>query len=148
MLQEGLDAPNFMLRCTSGRYHSLMEFFGKKIVLYFYPKDETSGCVTEANGFKEDYVSIRKKNAVIIGVSPDGVQSHIIFKEKYKLPFMLLSDYNFEASKKYDAVKKFLGFNTKKIKRMTYIIDEKGKIMKIFPDVNASGHSKEILSLL
>lgn len=148
MLEEGMDAPNFSLKCTNGSYHNLMEFFGKKIVLYFYPEDDTSNCTTEANGFKDDYKAIREKNAVIIGISPDGVQSHILFKEKHKLPFMLLSDYNFEAAKRYDVMKKVLGFRTKKIKRTTFVINENGKIMKIFPEVNVSNHSKEILNLL
>lgn len=148
MLQEGMSAPSFSLKCTNGSYHSLIEFFGKKVVLYFYPKDDTSNCTIEANGFKEDYKAIREKNTIIIGISPDNLQSHILFKEKHKLPFMLLSDYNFEAARKYDVMKKILGIRTKKIKRTTFIIDERGKIMKIFPEVNVSNHSKEILNLL
>lgn len=147
MLQEGTDAPNFSLRCTNGNFHNLSEFLGKKIVLYFYPKDETSNCTTEACGFRDDYADIRNKNTVIIGVSPDPVLSHISFKEHHKLPFMLLSDSEFKAAKKYEVLKHFLGFN-KKIVRTTFLINEIGKITKIFSDINPSNHSKEILNLL
>ncbi|MEK6936580.1 MAG: peroxiredoxin [Nanoarchaeota archaeon] len=148
MLKEGDFAPNFVLKCTEGNYHSLYSFLGKKVVVYFYPKDDTPGCTKEAHGFKEDYKEIRRKNAIIIGISADGVDSHLNFKKKHELPFMLLSDPDYIVAKKYEVLKKFLGFNLKKIKRMTFLIDEKGKIMKIFNEVNPEGHSKEILSLL
>lgn len=148
MLREGDFAPNFMLKCTEGSYHSLYSFLGKKVILYFYPKDDTSGCIKEANGFKEDYKEIRGKNAIIIGVNADNIESHINFKEKYKLPFMLLSDPDYITSKKYDVMKKILGFRVKKVNRKTFIIDERGKIVKVFNEVNTENHSKEILNLL
>jgi len=147
MLNEGMDAPNFSLRCTNGNFHNLSEFLGKKVVLYFYPKDETSNCTTEACGFRDDYKEIRNKNTVIIGISPDPLISHIGFKQRHNLPFMLLSDSEFKAAKKYEILKSFLGFK-KKVMRATFLIDERGKIIKIFSDVNVSSHSKEILNLL
>ena len=148
MLNEGIDAPNFSLRCTNGNYHNLAEFLGKKVILYFYPRDDTSGCTTEACGFRDEYKNIRNKNTVIIGISPDSVISHIGFKEKYHLPFMLLSDPEYLAARKYDILKSFLGFKIKKIIRSTFLIDEKGKIIKAFPEVNVSTHSKELLNLI
>ena len=147
MLKEGLDAPNFVLKCTNGNFHNLAEFLGKKVVLYFYPKDDTTNCTAEACGFRDDYNEIRNKNAVIIGISPDSLISHVGFKQKYKLPFMILSDPEFKAAKKYEVLKSFLGFNNKII-RSTFVIDEKGKIIKAFSEVNVSSHSKEILNLL
>ncbi len=147
MLKEGYYAPNFALKCTNGNFHSLSEFSGKKIVLYFYPRDDTPGCTKEACGFRDDYKEIRNKNAIIIGVSADSEISHVSFKEKFHLPFMLLSDKDYSAARKYCVLKSFLGLR-KKIKRSTFLIDENGKIMKIFHDVNASAHSKEILELL
>ena len=148
MLKEGDYAPNFALKCTSGNYHNISEFLGKKIVLFFYPKDNTSNCTIESCGFRDDYKDIRLKNTIIIGVSPDGVQSHINFKEQHKLPFMLLSDQDYSAAKKYEVLRKVLGFRTKQIIRSTFIIDESGKINKVFSNVNVLGHSKEILSYL
>ena len=148
MLKEGDFAPNFLLKCTEGSYHSLYSFLGKRVVIYFYPKDDTPGCTKEACGFRDDYKEIRGKNTVIIGISADNIDSHINFKEKHKLPFMLLSDPDYVAARKYCALKNFLGFNLRKIKRCTFVVDEKGKIMKIFNDLNVDSHSKEILDLL
>ncbi len=148
MLKEGDFAPNFSLKCTNGNYHSLSDFLGKKVVLYFYPRDDTPGCTKEACNFKEDYKEIRNKNAVIIGISADSTDSHINFKQKYGLQFMLLSDLEYRTAKKYEVLRKILGIRTKNIKRSTFIIDEKGKIMKIFPEVSIDTHSKEILNLL
>ncbi len=148
MLKEGDFAPNFFLKCTQGNYHSLNSFLGKKVILYFYPKDDTPFCTKEACGFRDDYKEIRRKNAVIIGISADSISSHINFKERHKLPFMLLSDSEYNTAKRYNALKRFLGFNLKKIRRCTFIIDEQGKIIKTFSDVNVDSHSKEILNLL
>lgn len=148
MLKKGDFAPNFILKCTEGNYHSLYSFLGKKVVIYFYPKDDTPGCTKEAHGFKQDYKEIRRKNTIIIGISADGIDSHINFKEQHKLPFMLLSDPEYTVAKKYGAVKKFLGFKLKRIKRCTFVVDEKGKVIDVFNDVNPENHSKEILNLL
>ena len=148
MLKEGDFAPNFLLKCTEGSYHSLYSFLGKRVVIYFYPKDDTPGCTKEACGFREDYKEIRGKDTIIIGISADNIDSHINFKEKHKLPFMLLSDPDYIVARKYGALKNFFGFNLKKIKRCTFVVDEKGKIMKIFNDLNVDSHSKEILDLL
>lgn len=148
MLNFGDIAPNFSLKCTNGNYHSLYDFLGKKVIIYFYPKDDTPGCTKEACNFKQDYKEIRSKNAVIIGISAGNVDSHIKFKQKYGLPFMLLSDSEYKVAKKYDVLKKVFGIRIKKIKRVTFVIDEEGKLLKIFPEVNIDAHSKEILDLL
>ncbi len=148
MLKEGDFAPNFMLKCTEGNYHSLYSFLGKKVIIYFYPKDETSGCIKEALGFKEDYKDIRRKKAIILGINADSIDSHIKFKENHKLPFVLLSDSNYIVAKKYGALRKILGISLKKIKRCTFVVDEKGKIIKVFNEVNTDTHSKDVLNSL
>lgn len=147
MLKEGDKAPDFTLIADTGEKISLSKFKGKKIVLYFYPKDNTSGCTAEACDFRDNLKVFNKKNVVVIGVSKDSIESHKKFKEKYKLPFLLLSDETLDVLKSYGVWKektlygkKFMG-----VERTTFIIDEDGKIEKIFPKVKVKGHIEEII---
>ena len=146
MLQEGDTAPDFELKDTDGNTVRLSDFRGKKVVLYFYPKDNTPGCTIETCSFRDDLQKFKAKNTVILGFSLDNSSSHKKFAEKYKLPFKLLCGTK-EIAEKYGAYanKGIFGWG---IKRITYIIDEKGKVAKIFQKVNPLGHSKEILELL
>ena len=143
MLQEGDTAPEFELKDTDGKAVKMSDFRGKKVVLYFYPKDNTAGCTIEACSFRDDLLKFKAKNAVILGFSLDDSSSHKKFAEKYKLPFTLLVGTK-EVAEKYGAYgnKGIFGWG---IKRTTYIIDEKGKVAGVFQRVKAIGHSKEIL---
>jgi len=147
MLKPGDKAPDFSLINDEGNKVSLKDFKGKKVILYFYPKDDTSGCTKEACSFRDNIKIINKKNAVVIGVSKDDTKSHQKFKKKYDLPFTLLSDENLEMLKKYDVWKEKSMYGKKYmgIERTTYIIDEKGKIQDIFNKVKVDGHTDEVL---
>ncbi len=131
----------------SGEKISLKDYKGKKVVLYFYPKDMTSGCTQEACDFRDNIKKIEKKNAVIIGVSPDDNKSHNKFKDKYELPFTLLSDETKEMLNDYGVwqEKSMYGRKYMGVVRTTFIIDEKGKIEKIYEKVKVPGHIEEIL---
>lgn len=150
MLKVGDKATNFTLVSDNGKEVSLKDFKGKKVILYFYPKDDTSGCTAEACSFRDNINIIEKRNAVVIGVSKDNTASHKKFKEKYNLPFKLLSDENLKMLKDYDVWKEksMYGKNYMGIERTTYIIDEKGKIKDIFNKVKVDGHVDEILEKL
>lgn len=149
MLKEGSKAPAFNLKDQDGKTHKLSDYKGKKVVLYFYPKDNTPGCTKEACAFNDNLAKLKKK-AIIFGVSADSVESHKKFADKYGLKFPLLSDPDKEMLKKYEAwgKKKFMGKEYKGINRITYIIDEQGKIMKAFPKVKPAEHPEEILETL
>lgn len=149
-LKIGDKAPEFSLPDQEGKTHSLKDYKGKKVVLYFYPKDDTPGCTKEACNFRDDYTKIKKLGAIILGVSKDKVSSHKKFSEKYELPFPLLSDESTEMIKSYDAwkPKKFMGREFLGVVRITYIIDEKGKISHVFPQVKPDVHSKEVIAAL
>jgi peroxiredoxin Q/BCP len=135
-------APEFSLMDERGLPVSLKDYHGKNIVvLYFYPKDFTSGCTTEACSFRDDYKLYKEKGAVVIGVSLDSVESHSKFSEKYALPFTILSDKSKEVAKAYGV----LGTGGFLTKRVTFIIDKNGKITHIFPKVDVKQHSKEVL---
>ncbi len=146
-LKIGQKAPAFKLPSTDGRIHSLNDFAGKKIVLYFYPKDMTPGCTTEACLFRDNYSELQKRGAVILGISADSIQSHQKFVDKHKLPFLLLSDQNREVSKAYGVWKQksFLGKKYFGIERSTFIINEEGKIKTIFRKIKVAGHIEEVL---
>jgi peroxiredoxin Q/BCP len=150
MLAEGTVAPDFTLAADGGGEVSLSDYRGKKVVLYFYPKDNTSGCTTEACNFRDDYSEILAAGAAVIGVSPDSVKSHDNFKSKYTLPFVLLSDPEHEVAEAYGAwgEKKMYGRTYMGIIRSTYIIDEEGFIVKVFPKVRPKNHSQEVLAEL
>ncbi|MEA2077513.1 MAG: thioredoxin-dependent thiol peroxidase [Candidatus Marinimicrobia bacterium] len=140
-------APNFKLEDADGKNYSLEQYRGKRVVLYFYPKDDTPGCTKEACAFRDDYKVYTDNDIVIIGVSADNPKSHKKFAEKYKLPFILLSDSKREVLKSYDAwgEKNLYGKITIGLIRKTFLIDKKGKIVKIYPRVRVNGHSDAIL---
>ncbi len=144
MLQINTIAPNFKLKNYKGEEYTLSQFKGKKVVLYFYPKNNTSGCTTQALEFKNVYDQFQKKNVVIIGISKDSLDSHQQFQKKYDFPFILLSDPSTETIQKYDVwkEKKLYGKTYMGVVRTTYIIDEQGVIIwaqeKVNPKTNAS----------
>lgn len=150
MLKENDKAPNFSLISDEGKKINLKDFKGKKVILYFYPKDNTSGCTKEACSFRDSIKIFKKNNAVVIGISKDDISSHKKFKEKYNLPFNLLSDESLETIKDYGVWKEknMYGKKYMGIERTTFIIDEKGIIRKIYPKVKVLGHIEEILNEL
>jgi len=150
MPEEGKKAPDFKLKNQNGKTISLNDFKGKNVVLYFYPKDDTSGCTAEACSFRDDFPKFEKTDAVILGVSPDSVESHKKFEKKYNLNFDLLSDENKVVLEKYDVWKEknMYGRKYMGVVRTTYIIDPDGKIKKIFNKVKVNGHNKEVLEAL
>jgi peroxiredoxin Q/BCP len=144
-LKIGDKAPDFSLLDEQGRPVSLKDYLGKNVVvLYFYPKDFTSGCTTEACSFRDSYKPYREKGAVVIGVSLDSVESHKKFSEKYALPFTILSDNRKEVAKAYGV----LGTGGLMAKRATFIIDKDGTIARIFPKVDVKNHSEQVLQAL
>jgi thioredoxin-dependent peroxiredoxin len=150
MLEVGKKAPSFKLKNQDGKVISLSDLKGKKVVLYFYPKDDTPGCTKEASAFRDEFPKFGGLNAVILGVSPDSAESHKKFIAKYKLPFDLLSDENKEVLQKYEVWKEKNNYGKKYmgVERTTYIIDENGLITKIFNHVKVEGHSAAIREAL
>jgi thioredoxin-dependent peroxiredoxin len=150
MIKIGDKAPDFKLTADDGKAYSLIDFKGKILVLYFYPKDMTSGCTAEACDFRDNIKLFRKKNSVVVGVSKDNTDSHLKFKSKYNLPFTLLSDENLDMLKAYDVWKEksLYGKKYMGIERTTFIINEKGIIKEIFKKVKVTEHIKEILNKL
>jgi len=145
-LKQGDQAPYFELKDGNGVLHKLSDYKGKKVVLYFYPKDNTSGCTAEACNLRDNYSQLTDSGLVILGVSYDDSTSHQNFSSEYNLPFPLLSDTKKEVAEKYNAKRDFLGIFTPK--RITYLIDEDGKILHIFDDVDTKNHSAQILSIV
>ena len=150
MLQEGMQAPAFTLANKDGKMVSLSDFLGKKVVLYFYPKDNTPGCTRQACAFAAAYSEFEKKNAIVIGISKDSSSSHEKFAEKYNLPFVLLSDPELHAIQAYGVwqEKKLYGKTSMGVVRTTFIIDEQGKIMKVMPKVKPDTNAAEVLEIL
>lgn len=150
MLLSGIKAPEFILPNENGELISLKDFLGKKIVLYFYPKDSTPGCTQQALGYKNNYNEYLDKDIVVIGISKDSVKSHKNFKTKNELPFILLSDENLDAISKYDVwhEKKMCGKAYMGVVRTTYIINEEGKIIYANDKVKAVNDALDILRLL
>jgi peroxiredoxin Q/BCP len=150
MFETGTLAPDFTLESDGSGPVSLSDFRGKKVVLYFYPKDDTPGCTTEACNFRDDYSEITATGAVVLGISPDSIKSHRSFKNKYELPFLLLSDPDHKVADVYGAwgPKKMMGKSYVGIIRSTFVIDETGKIMRAFPKVDVKQHSQEVLAVL
>ena len=147
-LSENIQAPDFTLLNQDEVSESLSDYRGKKVVLYFYPKDDTKGCTTEACNFRDDYSAYKDTDVVILGVSPDSPKSHRKFREKYDLPFTLLADEEHKVCELYDVwgLKKFMGREYDGVFRTTYLIDEAGKIIKVFEKVKPAAHSKEVLA--
>ena len=150
MLLSGIKAPEFILPNENGELISLKDFLGKKVVLYFYPKDSTPGCTQQALGYKNNYNEYLDKDIVVIGISKDSVKSHKNFKTKNDLPFILLSDENLDAISKYDVwhEKKMCGKAYMGVVRTTYIINEEGKIIYANDKVKAVNDALDILRLL
>jgi peroxiredoxin Q/BCP len=149
-IESGIPAPDFELPDETGTLRRLSDFRGKPVVLYFYPKDDTPGCTTEACNFRDDYSAYQKADVVILGVSPDTVKSHVKFKEKHGLPFPLLADEDHKVCELYDvwALKKFMGREYMGVLRTTFLIDEAGKIVRVFEKVKPAEHSNELLAVL
>lgn len=150
MLTVGTKAPDFALPDQNGEMHRLSDYKGHKVILYFYPKDNTSGCTKQACGFGERYPQIREKGAVVLGVSKDSVASHKKFEEKYGLPFTLLSDTELLAIKAYDVWKEKNNYGkiSMGVVRTTYLIDEEGIIIKAIDKVKAADNPQEMLEAL
>lgn len=150
MLEVGSKAPGFELPDQNRTMRSLEEFKGKKVILYFYPKDNTPGCTKQACGFGELYPQFQEKDAVVIGVSKDSVASHKKFEAKYGLPFILLSDTELTAIQAYDVwqEKNMYGKKTMGVVRTTYLIDEEGNIAKAFGKVKAAENPQQMLELV
>ena len=150
MLKEGDKAPAFTLTDENGAKVSLSDFKGKKVVVYFYPKDDTPGCTKEACSFRDSYDDILAKGAVVIGISQDNEASHGKFKNKYDLPFYLLSDPDREAITAFGAwgEKQMYGKSYEGILRSTFVIGEDGTVLKAWPKVKPEEHAAEVLSAL
>lgn len=146
MLEAGTKAPDFSLPEQNGKIIKLSDYIGKKVILYFYPKDMTSGCTKQACGFAERYPQIKEKGAVVLGISKDSVSSHKKFEEKYSLPFNLLSDTELDVIKAYDVwkEKKNYGKTYMGIVRTTYLIDENGIIIKAIDKVKAAENPQQM----
>lgn len=149
-LEKGKLAPEFELIDETGAPRRLSDYRGKPLVLYFYPKDDTPGCTTEACNFRDDYSAYEAAGVVILGVSPDGTKSHDRFKQKYALPFPLLSDPDHKVCETYGvwALKKFMGREYMGVLRTTFLIDAEGRILHIFENVKPAEHSAEVLAML
>lgn len=147
MLETGIAAPSFSLPDQNGTVHTLEEYRGKKVILYFYPKDNTPGCTKQACGYRDRYPQFLEKGAVVIGISKDSVASHKRFEEKQELPFTILSDTELETIKAYDVwkEKKNYGKVSMGVVRTTYLIDEEGIIIKAYDKVKAAEDADKMI---
>ncbi len=147
-LKENITAPDFSLLDETGQERKLSDYRGKTVLLYFYPKDDTPGCTTEACNFRDDYSSYEKAGVTILGVSPDSVKSHVKFKQKYHLPFTLLADEDHAVCELYDVwkLKKQYGREYYGVARTSYLISADGMIRKVFENVKPAEHSVEVLA--
>lgn len=150
MLQVGMKAPDFTLSDQNGNTVHLADFLGKKVVLYFYPRDNTPGCTRQACAFAQDYDGFRSNDIVVIGVSKDSVASHKKFAEKYNLPFILVSDPELQAIQTYDVwqEKKLYGKVSMGVVRTSYLISEDGTILQVLPKVKPDTNAADILAFL
>jgi thioredoxin-dependent peroxiredoxin len=150
MLKSGDKAPPFNLPADDGSTVSLKDLKGKPVVLYFYPKDDTSGCTTQACEFRDSWASVKRAGAVVLGVSPDGVGSHQKFKKKFALPFPLLADEDHAVAEAYGAwgEKSMYGRKYQGILRTTFLIGPRGNIVRVFEKVKPKGHAAEVLEAL
>ncbi len=139
MVEQGELAPDFTLRNQDDRYVSLADFKGQKVVMYFYPKDMTSGCTAQAQSLRDMYDDFKERNIVILGISGDNADSHSKFKEKEKLPFDLLVDEDHELAQEYGA------YDEEKPQRRTFLLDERGEVVHVLDNVNTKDHAEEVL---
>jgi peroxiredoxin Q/BCP len=149
-ISKGVSAPRFSLPDETGAIRNLSDYRGNKVILYFYPKDDTPGCTTEACNFRDDYSSYVEADVIILGVSPDSTKSHKKFKEKIQLPFPLLADEQHTVCESYGVwgKKSFMGKEYLGVLRTTFVIDENGIIADVFENVKPAQHSAEILASL
>lgn len=149
-ISAGAPAPEFELLDDTNTPRKLSDFRGRNVVLYFYPQDDTPGCTKEACNFRDDYSAYENANVVILGVSPDSVESHVKFKKKFQLPFPLLADEGHKVCNLYGVwgPKKFMGREYEGVQRTTFLIDEHGSIVKVFENVRPAEHSAEVLAAL
>jgi len=149
-ISAGIPAPEFEMLDDTNTLCKLSDFRGRNVVLYFYPADDTPGCTKEACNFRDDYSAYEKANVVVLGVSPDSVDSHVKFKKKFQLPFPLLADDEHKVCDAYGVwgPKKFMGKSYEGVLRTTFLIDGNGNIVKVFENVRPAEHSVEVLSVL
>jgi peroxiredoxin Q/BCP len=150
VIEEGKPAPDFELESDSGETVKLSDFRGRSVVLYFYPKDDTPGCTTQACGIRDAYADFRERGAVVLGVSPDDEASHVKFKEKYSLPFTLLADPEHRVAEQYGVWKErnMYGKKSMGIERSTFVIDADGNVAKVMRRVKPDTHAADVLATL
>ena len=150
MVEEGKPAPDFELASESGETVRLSDLRGKQVVLYFYPKDDTPGCTTQACGIRDVYGELQGEGAVVLGVSPDDERSHVKFKQKYELPFTLLADTDHHVADEYGvwAEKKYRGRTYMGVERSTFVIDENGDVKRAMRNVKPDTHADDVLATL
>ena len=149
-ISEGMPAPDFTVLDENGKQQRLSDYRGQPVILYFYPKDDTPGCTTEACNFRDDYSAYVEAGVTILGVSPDSPKSHLKFKQKFQLPFPLLADEDHAICEAYNVwgEKKFMGREYMGVSRTTFLIDPQGNIKKIFENVKPAEHSAELLAAI
>lgn len=145
-MKPGIQAPDFSLYDQDGKQHSLSDYRGKKVLIYFYPKDDTPGCTTEACSFRDSYEALKLSGLVVLGISKDSVSSHKKFADKFKLPFPLLADEDTSVCQLYGVwgLKKFMGREYMGIERQSFLIDEGGKIVKVYEKVKPQEHVTDV----
>jgi thioredoxin-dependent peroxiredoxin len=150
VIEEGKPAPDFELTSDSGESVKLSDLRGKQVVLYFYPKDDTPGCTTQARGIRDAYAEFEAAGAVVLGASPDDERSHVKFKQKFDLPFMLLADERHEVAEKYGVwgEKKYMGRTYMGVDRSTFVIGEDGNVKKVMHKVKPDTHADDVLGIL
>jgi peroxiredoxin Q/BCP len=150
MIEEGQEAPDFELTSDSGERIRLSQFRGKPVVLYFYPRDDTPGCTTQACGIRDSYEDFEQRDAVVLGVSPDQETAHVKFKQKYGLPFTLLADPDHQVLEQYGVwgERNFGGRKYMGVERSTFVIDEEGRIAKVMRRVKPDTHVEQVLAAL
>jgi len=150
MIEEGKPAPDFELKTDAGETMKLSDLRGRQVVLYFYPKDDTPGCTTQACGIRDVYGEFERAGAVVLGISPDSEQSHVKFKKKFDLPFTLLADDDHHVAEDYDVwkEKKYMGRTYMGVERSTFVIGEDGTVKKVMRSVKPATHADDVLAVL
>jgi thioredoxin-dependent peroxiredoxin len=150
VVTEGEPAPDFTAATDTGELVSLSDFRGRPVVLYFYPKDDTPGCTTQARGIRDAYAEFERAGAVVLGISPDNVRKHVKFKEKYELPFTLLADPEHEVAERYGVwgEKRYMGKTYMGVDRTTFLVAPDGTIAKIMHKVKPDSHADDVLAAL